>query len=280
MANRILEGKLSVVTGGSRGIGAAICANLASKGSNIVINYTSTKSTSLAESLCEKLTKEYSVQVLCVQADLGSREGPGELIAKTVNHFHSRPVIDILINNAGVASKTPVGKYTADEFELIYRVNVLGPMMLVQLAERYLPNDRSGRVVNISSVSASLGLHEDAIYGGSKAALEACTRTWARELAERATVNAVNPGPVNTDMYNATSDEFRGKMATWNAITPLAAVRKRVDSQQIVDGAGTAGGRPAYDSEIAGVVGMLCSPDAGWCTGSVICANGGMRFST
>lgn len=78
-------------------------------------------------------------------------------------------------------------------------MNVLGPLLLVQAALSYLPNDRSGRIVNLSSVSSSLGFANQTVYGGTKSALEAMTRTWSRELAERCTVNSVNPGPVATE---------------------------------------------------------------------------------
>ena len=151
--------------------------------------------------------------------------------------------------------------------------------MLVQAALPYLPNDRSGRIVNLSSVSSSAGLKNQTVYGGTKAALEAMTRTWSRELAERATVNAVNPGPVATDMWEGVSDDFVRDMKPFIQSTPLAKTRQGIDADEVVKGEERTGGRPAYDHEIAGVVAMLCTEDSGWCTGSVICANGGMRFS-
>lgn len=106
------------------------------------------------------------------------------------------------------------------------------------------------------------------------------TRTWARELAERATVNAVNPGPVATDMWAGTTDDFKKGVGLFNSTVPLAAVRPDVDTEQMVADAKLSGGRPAYVEEIAGSVGMLCTKDASWCTGQVICANGGMRMSS
>lgn len=161
----------------------------------------------------------------------------------------------------------------------MYAINVLGPILLLQAALPYLPTDRSGRIVNLSSVSASLGFHSQTVYGGTKAALESMTRTWSRELAERATVNAINPGPVATDMYGGTSKDFQRQMKPFMENAPLQRVRQGIDDEVLVKDAENAGGRPAYEHEIAGVVGMLCSEDSAWCTGSVICANGGFKFS-
>ncbi|KAF7188854.1 L-xylulose reductase [Pseudocercospora fuligena] len=280
---RVLEGKIAVVTGASRGIGAAICENLAAKGCHLIMNYTSDSSEEKTSKLAQELQQQHGIQTLPVQADMGSEKGPQHIIDIAKNHFaHPKTKkfqLDVIINNAGVAGKTAIEDCTSEEFDRLYHVNVRGPLLLMKAALPYLPHDRSGRIVNLSSVSASLGFHEDGMYGGSKAALEAMTRTWARELSERATVNAVNPGPVATDMYGATSQEFQAKMAGWTRNTPLAAIRPEVDRKDLVEGAENAGGRPAYDFEVAGVVAMLCTPDSAWCTGSVVCANGGFKFS-
>ena len=107
------------------------------------------------------------------------------------------------------------------------------------------------------------------------------TRTWARELAQRATVNAINPGPVATDMYaGVPGTYFEDFNRPFVMSTPLAKVRPEIDGEDMVEYARVAGGRPAYDWEVAGVVAMLCGEDAGWCTGSVVCANGGFKFTS
>lgn len=214
---------------------------------------------------------------------MGSASGAAHIITTTKNHF-SHPKtgkfqIDILINNAGVAKNQTIEQVTVEEYERQYRVNVLGPLLLMQAALPYLPTDRSGRVVNLSSVSSSGGFKGQSIYGGTKAALEAMTRTWARELAERATVNAINPGPVKTDMWYETTQEFKDDMRPFIQTTPGSQIRPEVDDEDLVKDAENAGGRPAYVEEIAGVVGMLCTPDSVWCTGQVVCANGGMRMA-
>ncbi|TKA65840.1 hypothetical protein B0A55_09121 [Friedmanniomyces simplex] len=268
---------------GTCGIGAATCENLASKGCSLVINFTSDASADKAQKLADQLQTSYGVQCLPVQADMGNESGPAHLVDMARNRFShpkTRKVqLDIIINNAGVASKSALEDCTSEEFARLYNVNVRGPLLLMKAAMPYLPHDRSGRVVNVSSVSSSLGFEEDGMYGGTKAALEAMTRTWARELSERCTVNAVNPGPVATDMYGATTREFQQKMSYWTRNTPLAAIRPEVDRADLVENAAVAGGRPAYDMEIAGVIAMLCTPDSSWCTGSVISANGGFKFS-
>ncbi|THW23841.1 NAD(P)-binding protein [Aureobasidium pullulans] len=297
---RVLDGKVAVVTGASRGtlvkspnrdtteqectgIGAATCENLASKGCSLIMNYTSDSSESITVELAERLSKEHGIKALPVQADMGTENGPAHLIATALNHFaHPKTrklQIDIIINNAGVASNRAIEKCDVEDFDFVYRVNVRGPLFLMKAAIPYLPTDRSGRIVNVSSVSASCGFSEQSVYGGSKAAVEAMTRTWARELAERCTVNAINPGPVLTDMWSGVSKEFQEGIAPWLKNTPLAAVRPGVDSEDLVKGAEVAGGRPAYESETAGVIAMLCTPDAAYTTGSVISCNGGFKFS-
>lgn len=277
----ILKGKLSIVTGASRGIGAAIAANLAAKGSDIVLNYTSSSSQSLTKELSDSLSTEHGIKTYIVQADLGTPSGPAELIKLSKEQFASangdeKFQIDIIINNAGIALNDKIQDLTVDAFDKTYRVNVLGPLLLMQAAEPYLPTDRSGRVVNLSSVSSTNGFVGQSVYGGTKAALEAMTRTWARELSERCTVNAVNPGPVLGPMYAANTEEFKSQIKGWIEHAPLMRPREGIDAQELVEDAKTSGGRPAYPSEVAGIVGMLCTPDAAWCTGQVVCANGGM----
>lgn len=265
------------------GIGVEVARNLASKGANLVLNYTSDSSAQAAEDLASELQAEYGIKAITVQANMGSETGPKHVVEVAVNNFKhpktGKVQLDIIINNAGVAGNNYVENVDAADFARQYNVNVRGPLLLVQAAIPYLPNDRSGRIVSVSSVSASLGYKGQSIYGGTKAALEAMTRTWSRELAERATVNAINPGPVATDMYWGNDESFIEANRPFIETTPLAAPRKGIDEERIYEASQGAGGRPAYSGEIAGIVGMLCLPEAGWTTGSVICANGGMKFS-
>ena len=214
---------------------------------------------------------------------MGDPNGPSHLINIAKNNFShiktGKFQIDIIINNAGIAMEAALEDITPEDFTKIYTVNVLGPILVLKAALPYLPHDRSGRIINISSVSSSLGFIDQTLYGGTKSALEAMTRTWSRELAERATVNAVNPGPVATDMWWETSKKFQQNVKPFIQSAPLMKAREGIDDEKYIQAVEKAGGRPGYDHEIAGVVAMLCSEDGGWCTGSVVCANGGLKFS-
>jgi NAD(P)-dependent dehydrogenase (short-subunit alcohol dehydrogenase family) len=276
---------LAVIAEASIGIGAAIAENLASKGASLILNYTSDSSKQGTYELLDRLQKSYAVSCLVVQADLGSVDGPRELIknakASWAAHDPARKFqLDIIVNNAGVAVNDKLPDIKIDDFDFAYHVNVRGPLLLMQAAQPYLPSDRSGRIINISSISSSAGFLGQSIYGGTKAALEAMTRTWARELAENCTVNAINPGPVKTSMWWGNTDEFMEDIRPFMQSTPLQKIRLGIDDRDVVEGAEKAGGRPAYVGEIAGVVAMLCGVDAAWVTGQVVSANGGMRFGT
>ncbi|OJK00441.1 hypothetical protein ASPACDRAFT_28064 [Aspergillus aculeatus ATCC 16872] len=302
----ILAGKLAIITGGSRGIGEAIAHNLARKGCSLLLNYTSDSSRARTESLCAQLAREHSIRCVPVQADLSDPAPAIERIlsvakaefstssSSSSSSTQQQLTIDILINNAGVSkdrflNDATKGAIDADYFNWHYTINVLAPLLLTQAVAPYLPRTppRAGRIVNISSISSALGFTGQSVYGGTKAALEAMTRTWARELADVATVNAVNPGPVIGDMYFATGEAFWQQMQGFQDNTPgskmveddpLLGQLTEEQKQLIKEKMG--GRRPGFTAEVAGVVGMLCSEDAGWCTGSVVCANGGLRFTT
>ncbi|CAK7245055.1 MAG: hypothetical protein STHCBS139747_006621 [Sporothrix thermara] len=288
-----LAGKLAIITGSSRGIGEAIARNLAAKGCNLVINYTSASSKALAEALGAELAAAHGIRTLCVQADVGGEPGDPAAgggaagIVALANAFFTPEgsatpfQIDILVNNAGIALNNRIEDVKHEDFVETYRVNVLGPLRLMQAAKPFLPaaGTRTGRIINVSSVSSSAGFVGQSVYAGSKAAVEAMTRVWARELAEHATVNAINPGPVEGPMYAGNTTEFLMDIRGLIERTPLMRPRPGVDPEDVIAATRdplSGGGRPAYTSEIAGIVGMLCLPDSAWCTGQVVCANGGM----
>lgn len=300
---RIYEGKLALVTGSARstsslstlvfaslliqwhtllGIGASIVSNLASKGCNVVINYATTSSDKVAECLAQELTETQHIRALPIRADISKKAECERLISTAKKFFtgdgESRFQIDILVHNAAILFLGPLESVDPVEFHRIYEVNVLGPILLTAACKPYLPTDRSGRIVMLSSINSKVGTENTTLYAGTKGAIEAMTRVWCRELAERATVNAINPGPVMTDMYLSAPDEVKEGLAKWNPLTPLVPVRE-TDSEEVKKLGEKFGGRAAYAEEIAGLVATICNPEFGWCTGSIISANGGLSFS-
>jgi NAD(P)-dependent dehydrogenase (short-subunit alcohol dehydrogenase family) len=145
------------------------------------MNYTSDASTERTATFAKELQDEHGIKAVPVQADMGSNRGPAYIVEVAKNNFGNpkgQLQIDIIINNAGVSGNRTIEKCDPEDFAWQYNINVLGPLLLVQAALPHLPHDRSGRIVNLSSVSSSLGFQEQSVYGGTKAALEAMTRTW------------------------------------------------------------------------------------------------------
>lgn len=266
------------------GIGAGIVRNLAEKGANVLISYITEGSDKPAQELADEVSSKHGVTAVPCRADIGTPEGVAAIIAACEAKLPPNPKtgklqIDILVNCAAVMATGPVDAIAPADFHRTYSTNVLGPILLVGAAKPYLPTDRSGRIVNVSSTGQKTGLPYLSLYAGSKGALEAMTRVWARELAESATVNAINPGSTLTEMFRACSEDVLAAQALWSATTPLSAVREW-DSDEMQAIAKKWGYRPAYVEEIAGIVAIVCSPEAGWMTGSVVSANGGQCFST
>jgi NAD(P)-dependent dehydrogenase (short-subunit alcohol dehydrogenase family) len=277
-----------------------VVRRLAAKGANILIVYTSDSSRAPTEAIIADLSARHSIKCTSIQSDLGEPAVAAPRIVSAAQAFFASYnatgsfQIDILINNAGVSSNqhlndAALGVITADEFNRVYTVNVLAPLLLTQAVAPHLPTNRSGRIVSVSSVSSSIGYQGQSVYAGSKAAIEAMTRTWSRELAERATVNAVNPGPAWGDMYAEVGEKFWKINQPYVDAAPLAAYNGEKEVLAVVgDDAerfdrtvrqGMGGRRPGFTGEIAGTIDMLCSEEAGWTTGSVVCANGGMKMS-
>ncbi|KAI1390566.1 NAD(P)-binding protein [Hypoxylon trugodes] len=264
------------------GIGAAIVRNLASKGCNIIVNHATASSDQAASELCEELEVAHGVKAIWVRADISKREECDNIVKAAKTHFANPETgklqIDIIIHNAGIGIVGPLEDVVEEDFQRMYAVNVMGPILLTSASLPYLPTDRSGRIVMMSSVNSKVGTRHTSLYSGTKGALEAMARVWCHELAERATVNTINPGAVMTDMYLSASDAMKDRVAVFNSGAPLVALRP-CDTPEVRKIGERFGGRAAYDYEIAGMVAILCSPEAGWCTGSIISANGGVSFS-
>ncbi|KAJ2964763.1 hypothetical protein NQZ79_g232 [Umbelopsis isabellina] len=253
---RKLEGKVAIVTGGSRGIGEGIVKQFAEEGAYVVVNYTS--SSKQAEALVAEITTNGG-KAIAVQADIGTIEGPQKIVDAAVNAFGK---IDILVNNAGVSGHSPLGTINQESFENIYNINVRGPLFLVQAAAPHL--QEHGRIINITSVAARLASPGITIYGSSKAALESMSRYWAAEFADKnITSNSINPGPVSTDMMN----NFLAKQTKEQS----DALIEQLQSKALFK-------RMAIPVDVATVASFLASSDSQWITGDVLGANGGMVF--
>ncbi len=243
-----LEGKVALVTGGSRGIGAAIARRLAQDGAKVAVNYSSSKQA--AEAVVRTI-KEDGGEAVLAPGDVSAKDGPAKIAAAARAAFGR---IDILVNNAGMLDVATLGDATPEHFEKVFAVNVFGVAEMTRAAAPHLP-DGNGRVINTSSIGARAAIAGLSAYCASKAAVDALTRCFAAELGPRGiTVNAVAPGTTDTDML--IRDPQFLEQAT--AKTPLGRI-----------------GQPA---DIAGTVAFLASADAGWITGQVIDASGGLQL--
>lgn len=252
MSAQPLQGKIAIVTGGTRGIGEAIVNVLSKKGASIVVNYTSSEDR--AKALVKQII-DAGGKAISVQADIGALDGAKKIVDATVKEFGK---IDIIVNNAAVATFQGLDEVEVDEYERQYRVNVRGPLLLVKESKPHL--QENGRIINISSVGARFGMPGSSIYAGTKGALESMSRVWANELGSKnITSNSINPGPVATDMAMAQPAEV---IKSLEQLVQTAALK-----------------RFASVEEIANVAGFLASPESQWITGDVLNANGGLIFT-
>ncbi len=245
-----LDGKVAVVTGASKGIGAAIAAALAREGAAVVVNYASSRAG--AEAVVEAIASAGG-RAVAVKGDVSKVAEARALIAAAVEAFGR---LDILVNNSGVYDFAPIGEVSEEHYRRIFDVNVLGLLLVSQAAAEHL--GEGGRIVNISSVVTSLFPPNSAVYTGSKGAVDAITGVLAKELAPRGIrVNAVRPGFVVTEGTQAAGFAGSEMEAGVVAQTPL--------------------GRAGRPDDIADLVAFLASDDARWLTGEVIASSGGLR---
>jgi 3-oxoacyl-[acyl-carrier protein] reductase len=243
-----LSGKVAVVTGASRGIGAAIAQRLASDGAAVAVNYSS--SANAANDLVAGI-KSSGGTAAAIQADVSDLAQVRKLFEIVQSH-HGR--VDILVNNAGIWANVPLREFTTEHYTKLFNLNVLGAILAASEAIKYIA-DSGGRIINISSVAAQMGVPGGAVYAASKAAINALTLNWAAELGpRRITVNSVAPGFTETEMAAQAPEEFKLALV---AKTPL--------------------GRTGQPGDIADVVAFLASNDARWVTGQTIDVSGGLR---
>lgn len=242
--------RAAVVTGGSRGIGRAVCVALAKQGCNVVVNYCHGEA---AAAETAALCKELGVEAVTVQADVSTAEGCKKLFEEAVNAFGR---VDILVNNAGVTRDNLILRLSEEDFDTVLNANLKGAFLCCKEAARRMVRQRYGRIVNLSSVVGLRGNAGQTNYSASKAGLIGLTKSLAKELASRnVTVNAVAPGFINTDMTAAMTEA--AKTAT------LAAIPMQ---------------RLGAPEDVARAVAFLASDSAAYITGQVLAVDGGMAM--
>jgi 3-oxoacyl-[acyl-carrier protein] reductase len=248
---RKLEGKVALVTGASKGIGASIAKHLAAEGASVVVNYASSKDG--ADRIVNEI-KSKGGKAVAVQANVSNVDDITRLLAETKKAFGK---LDVLVNNAGVYEFSPIENVSEEHFNKQFDLNVLGLLLTSKEAAKYFDAD-GGSIINISSVVSTLTPPNSAVYGATKAAVDAITRILAKELASRKIrVNAINPGMViteGTDSAGISESDFRKQV---EAQTPL--------------------GRIGQPEDIAPAAVFFASNDAAWITGEPLVIAGGLR---
>jgi 3-oxoacyl-[acyl-carrier protein] reductase len=242
-----LSGKVALITGGSRGIGAAVARRFAAAGSQVAIGYQARGDA--AASLVAEITKAGG-QCLAVQGDIADADAAQRIAADTVARFGR---IDILVNCAGIGPYRPLGAMDAAFIRAILDANVLGTVLVTQAVLAHLTAP-GGRIINFASALVFRPVPTSSVYSASKAAVITLTHAWSKELGPRGiTVNAIAPGVIETEM---TASILAERGASVVAATPL--------------------GRIGQTDDIAGIALFLCSSEAGWITGRTIIADGGV----
>jgi 3-oxoacyl-[acyl-carrier protein] reductase len=246
-----LDGKVAIVTGASKGIGASIARHLGAAGASVVVNYASSKQG--ADRVVSEI-KEHGGKAIAVQADLSRAADIAKLFTETQKAFAR---LDILVNNAGIYEFAPIESVTPEHFHKTFDLNVLGLLLASQQAVKHF-GPKGGSIINISSVVATSAPPGTSVYSATKAAVDAVTRSLAKELGPRKIrVNSINPGMVETEgVHSAGLNE--------------GEFRKQYESQ-------TPLGRIGQPEDIAPAAVFLASADSAWITGETFYISGGVR---
>ncbi len=246
-----LSGKVAVVTGASKGIGASVARHLAAEGADVVVNYASSKDG--ADRVVADI-KTNGGRAIAVKADVTKPEEIEQLFDETQNAFGK---VDILVNNAGIYEFSPLGGITGAHFDKMFDTNVRGLVLTSQEAVKHFPAD-GGSIVNISSIVSSLAPPNASVYSATKAAVDAVTKSLAKELGPRKIrVNAINPGMIRTEGWYAAGMGDSDMSKFVESQTPL--------------------GRLGTPEDVAPAVAFFASPDASLITGETLLIAGGYR---
>jgi len=246
-----LDGKVAVVTGASKGIGAEIAKQFAAEGASVVVNYASSKEG--ADRVVDEIAKRGG-RAVAIRANVARKVDIEHLFAEAKKAFGK---IDILVNNAGVYDWSPLEQITEEQFHKDFDVNVLGLLLATQEAVKQF-DSAGGNIINISSTVTSLTPPSSSVYTGTKGAVDAITRTLAKELGPRKIrVNAINPGMVETEGVRAAGFDQGDLRKSVKRQTPL--------------------GRIGQPEDIAPVAVFLASSDSAWITGETLRVAGGLR---
>ena len=246
----MLNGKVAVVTGGSRGIGRAIVWKLADLGADVAFSYAGNAA---AAEETANLCREKGVRVFAMQADVSSAQAVADFFAAVERELGS---VDILVNNAGITRDNLVMRMKEEEFDQVIETNLKGTFLCMKAVARGMMKRRSGRIINLSSVVALRGNAGQVNYCASKAGVIGMTKSMAKELAGRGvTVNAIAPGFIETDMTAKLPEDVKTTMA-----------------------ASIPAGRLGQPEDIANAAAFFASDEAAYVTGQVLCVDGGMAM--
>jgi len=246
-----LKGKVAIVTGASKGIGASIAEHLAAEGASVVVNFATSKNG--ADEVVKRIT-ENGGKAIAAQADVSKPKEIERLFGETRKAYGK---LDILVNNAGIYEFSTLEKITPEHFHKQFDLNVLGLLLTTQQAAKLI-GDNGGSIINVSSVVGPMPLAQASVYSGTKAAVDAVTVALSKELGPRKIrVNSINPGMVETEGVHAAGLMEGGFRKEVEARTPL--------------------GRIAQPEDIARAAVFFASEDAGWVTGQTLLLAGGYR---
>lgn len=246
-----LTGKVAIVTGASKGIGASIAEHLAAEGASVVVNYATSQEG--ADAVVKRITGQGG-KAIAVRADVSQPEDIAALFAATKTAFGR---LDILVNNAGIYEFAPLDSVTSDHFHKQFNLNVLGLLLATKEAATSF-GPEGGSVINISSIVGQMPVATGSVYSATKAAVDAITVALSKELGpKKIRVNSLNPGMVETEGLHAVGFAASDFRKTIESQTPL--------------------GRIAQPEDIARAAVFFASPDAGWVTGQTLVLAGGHR---